>query len=107
MLYPSPGFYTKTGMMCVTNHSGATSGMKTKVNHMNTNLLRSCVGLAVVCFLLSLGQSLLAGPSPAAGLLVQAYTTLEQADHDYNGHRKAAMNQIEATAKLLGVRIRG
>ena len=74
---------------------------------MKINLYRSFVGLAVVCFVLSFGQSLVAAPAPAAGLLVQAYTTLEQADHDYKGHRMAAMKQIEAAAKLLGVKVRG
>jgi hypothetical protein len=74
---------------------------------MRTNLYRYLVGLAVVCLALSFGQHLFAGPSPAAGLLVQAYTTLELADHDYKGHRAAAMKQIEAAAKLLGVSVRG
>jgi hypothetical protein len=74
---------------------------------MKIHLYRSFVGLAVVCSVLSFGQNLVAAPAPAAGLLVQAYTTLEQADHDYKGHRKAAMKQIEAAAKLLGVKVRG
>ena len=74
---------------------------------MNLNLVRSIVSLAVVCSALSFGRSLVAGPSPEANLLVQAYTTLEQADHDYKGHRIAAMRQIEAAAKLLGVQVRG
>ena len=71
------------------------------------NLCRSFVGLVVVCCALSFGQSLVAAPAPVAGLLVQAYNTLEQADHDYKGHRRAAMKQIEAAAKLLGVKVRG
>ena len=74
---------------------------------MKINFYRSFIGLAAVCFALSFGQNLVAAPSPSAGLLVQAYTTLEQADHDYKGHRKAAMKQIEAAAKLLGVKVRG
>jgi hypothetical protein len=74
---------------------------------MKIDLVRSFVGLAVVCSLLCFGRSLDAGPSPAAGLLVQAYATLGQADHDYKGHRVAAMKQIEAAAKLLGVNVRG
>lgn len=74
---------------------------------MKSNLYRSFVGLAVVGFVLSFGQSLVAAPSPAAGLLVQAYTTLEQADHDYKGHRVAAMKQIEAAARLLGANVHG
>jgi hypothetical protein len=74
---------------------------------MKINFYRSFIGLAVVCSVLSFGQNLVAAPAPAAGLLVRAYTTLEQADHDYKGHRKAAMKQIEAAAKLLGVKVRG
>jgi hypothetical protein len=74
---------------------------------MKTGLYPHIVSLAVVCFALSFSQHLFAGPSPAAGLLVQAYATLEQADHDYKGHRVAAMKQIEAAAKLLGVSVRG
>jgi hypothetical protein len=74
---------------------------------MKMNLYRSFIGLAAVCFALAFNQSLVAGPPPAAGLLVQAYSTLEQADHDYKGHRVAAMKQIEAAARLLGVNVRG
>ena len=74
---------------------------------MRISFCRSIVGLAAVCFALSFGQNLVAAPSPSAGLLVQAYTTLEQADHDYKGHRIAAMKQIEAAGKLLGVTIGG
>ena len=74
---------------------------------MKINLVRLFVGLAVVCSVLWFSRSAIAGPSPAAGLLVQAYTTLEQADHDYKGHRVAAMKQIEAAAKLLGVNVSG
>jgi hypothetical protein len=76
-------------------------------NDMRINLYRSFVGLAVVGFMLSFGQSLVAAPSPPAGLLVQAYATLGRADHDYKGHRIAAMKQIEAAAKLLGVDVHG
>lgn len=74
---------------------------------MRTGLYRHIVSLVVVCFALSFSQRLFAGPSPAAGLLVQAYTALEQADHDYKGHRVAAMKQIEAAARLLGVSVHG
>jgi len=63
--------------------------------------------MAVACCLLCFSRSVIAGPPPVAGLLVQAYTTLERADHDYKGHRHAAMKQIEAAAKLLGVNVRG
>lgn len=82
--------------------------MTTKIqNDMKNRLPRSIVSLAVVCLVFSLGRSLFAGPSPAGELLVQAYATLERADHDYKGHRVAAMKQIEAAGKLLGVHPRG
>jgi hypothetical protein len=48
-----------------------------------------------------------AAPSPAGALLVQAYTVPEQADHDYKGHRIAAMKQIESAGRLVGVNVRG
>jgi len=62
------------------------------------------IGLLVVCLALFVGQRLIAAP---ADLLVQAYTALERADHDYKGHRVAAMKEIERAGKLLGVTIRG
>ena len=74
---------------------------------MNMNIVRSCISLAVVCSLLSFAQGVSAGPAASGDLLVQAYTSLERADHDYKGHRKAAMEQVEAAAKLLGVNVRG
>ena len=93
-------------MGSVTLLGDETSDISTKMN-MKINHCRSLVGLAIVSFLLSFGHSVVAAPAPAAGLLVQAYSTLEQADHDYKGHRKAAMKQIEAAARLLGVSVRG
>ena len=74
---------------------------------MNVRIRRLFLTVVVGCALLFSGRSLFAGPPPAAGLLVQAYTTLEQADHDYKGHRHAAMKQIEAAGKLLGIKVRG
>ena len=74
---------------------------------MRTNVVRPFVGLAVICLALSFAYRLLAGPAASGDLLVQAYTTLERADHDYKGHRVAAMKQIEAAGKLLGVTVGG
>ena len=68
---------------------------------------RSLVYLVVVGLALAFSLKLVAGPAPSADLLQQAYTTLEQADHDYKGHRIAAMKQIEAAGKLLGLNLRG
>ena len=42
-----------------------------------------------------------------AELLREAYQILERADHDYKGHRHAAMHQIEEAAKHLGVHLQG
>jgi len=74
---------------------------------MRTNVFRPVVGLAVICLALSFGYRLVAGPVASGELLVQAYTALAQADHDYKGHRVAAMKQIEAAGKLLGVSVQG
>lgn len=40
-------------------------------------------------------------------LLREAYGILEQADHDYKGHRHAAMHQIAEAARHLGVKLHG
>ena len=74
---------------------------------MKPTLIRSIVGLAVLCSVLCAGRNLVVASPASAGLLVQAYTTLAQADHDYKGHRVAAMKHIEAAARLLGVNVRG
>jgi hypothetical protein len=74
---------------------------------MKIRLLRSLAGLVAASAVLLGGLNILAAPSPAGNLLVQAYTTLERADHDYKGHRIAAMKQIEAAGKALGVKVRG
>jgi hypothetical protein len=42
-----------------------------------------------------------------ADLLRQAYGELASADHDYKGHRAAAMKRIEEAGKMLGVRLHG
>jgi hypothetical protein len=39
--------------------------------------------------------------------LQAAYRTLEAANHDYKGHRKSAMREIDRACKLLGVTPRG
>ena len=36
-----------------------------------------------------------------------AYSTLAEANHNYFGHRKAAMKQIQAAAQLLGIDLQG
>jgi len=80
-------------------------------NNIMTNLsnlwFRSLAQVAVVCLALSFSMKLSAGPAAPGDLLRQAYTALEQADHDYKGYRIAAMKQIEAAGKLLGINLRG
>jgi hypothetical protein len=48
-----------------------------------------------------------AANATASGPLPEAYHLLKSADHDYKGHRARAMHQIEAAARLLGMRIAG
>lgn len=45
--------------------------------------------------------------SKEAGMLHQAYRILATGDHDYKGHRAAAMKQVKAAADLLGLDLRG
>ncbi len=73
---------------------------------MRARILRVSGTLALVCFILSVCRTAVAGPAPGE-LLREAYIRLERADHDYKGHRKDAMEQIEKAAKLLGVKVRG
>jgi len=40
-------------------------------------------------------------------LLIAAYGNLANANHDYDGHRVAAMKQIEGAAKVLGIDLHG
>jgi hypothetical protein len=77
------------------------------MTNLNKLCFRSLAQVAIVCLALAFSLKLTAGPAPAGDLLQQAYTTLEQADHDYKGHRVAAMKQIEAAGKLLGLNLRG
>ncbi|MGD0816463.1 MAG: hypothetical protein ABSA83_22970 [Verrucomicrobiota bacterium] len=42
-----------------------------------------------------------------ANLLQQAYGELASADHDYKGHRVAAMRKLQAAGKALGVTLYG
>jgi hypothetical protein len=42
-----------------------------------------------------------------ADALQLAYSTLAEANHNYFGHRKAAMKQVQAAAQLLGIDLQG
>lgn len=73
---------------------------------MKTNAFRSFAAATIFCVILSVSLSVFAGPG-SGDLLVQAYTALEQADHDYKGRRVDAMHEIEKAGKELGVAIGG
>jgi len=55
---------------------------------------------------LILGLAVNASAAPV-DLLRQAYGELASADHDYKGHRRAAMAKVEGAARLLGARLGG
>ncbi len=46
-------------------------------------------------------------PSDISGKLTEAYAALDRADHDYKGHRIAAMKQIEEAGKELKLNLGG
>ncbi len=73
---------------------------------MNTKIKRLAAGVVVAVLTVFFSARVLAGPAPGP-LLAQAYGSLAAADHDYKGHRAAAMKQIEEAGKLLGVNVRG
>ena len=66
-----------------------------KITSLRPWLLALILGLAVNSY---------AAP---VDLLRQAYGEMASADHDYKGHRKAAMRQVEGAAKLLRARLGG
>lgn len=66
-----------------------------KITSFRPWLLALCLGLAVNVY---------AAPT---GLLEQAYSELASADHDYKGHRAAAMKKLEEAGKVLGVTFHG
>jgi len=74
---------------------------------MNNRPFQSLAYVVVVGLALTFSMKLSAQPVAAGSLLQQAYTALEQADHDYKGHRIAAMKQVEAAGKRLGLNLRG
>jgi hypothetical protein len=77
---------------------------------MKTQLSRSITSLTLVGLMFSLCMSAWAGPRPRArtdDLLVQAYSALANANHNYAGQRTAAMNHLKKAGDLLGIRMRG
>jgi len=62
----------------------------------------------MVGLLVSFCTSAVARTRPSTqDLLVQAYSALAAANHDYNGHRLEAMEHIRKAGDFMGVKIRG
>jgi hypothetical protein len=78
---------------------------------MNTKSRLAVAILALICFAAlptnAVAQNAPANPAALVATLQQAYVTLGEADHDYHGHRDAAMKDIAAAALLLGTDITG
>ena len=78
---------------------------------MNMRSRTSTAAAFVLVVLLSCFTTRLASAaSPAVSesdSLKNAYATLSKADHDYKGHRRAAMDHIERACNLLGTPIKG
>ena len=72
------------------------------MNH--TSFLRGSILLAIILLIFGLITRAQAQNSSFA-LLNDAYATLAQAKHDYQGHRVRAMKQIEAALGELGGKI--
>jgi hypothetical protein len=52
-------------------------------------------------------QTVAFGDSAEAGMMHRAYRILAYGDHDYKGHRLAAMNQVKVAAQMLGLDLSG
>jgi hypothetical protein len=75
---------------------------------MNTKkALRIFIAFATVVLALGLVTRVQAQSGGAVTLLDDAYATLAQADHDYKGHRVAAMKLIKLAVEDLGGKISG
>ena len=73
---------------------------------MTTQLIHRCSVLLATIFLFGfVAQAQV--QSGSAALLDDAYATLAQAKHDYDGHRVKAMKQIEAALGELGAKVTG
>jgi len=70
---------------------------------MKTQALRFCITAAMLALFLIGAVNVRAQSVNSTNLLTQAYAVLSVADHDYKGHRVAAMKQIAAAAKVVGV----
>ena len=73
---------------------------------MKPSYLTSSIRIAAIALALSFGVRAYAAETPREEL-AHSYRLLERADHDYDGHRIAAMKEIEAAGKDLGIQLRG
>jgi protein-tyrosine-phosphatase len=64
-----------------------------------------CISIAVIAFLFSFG--LAAHAEPPRDELAHAYHLLKKADHDYDGHRVKAMEEVRVAASDLGIELGG
>ncbi len=62
--------------------------------------------IAAIVLALSFGARVHAAETPREEL-AHAYRLLERADHDYDGHRVAAMKEVEIAGKDLGIVLKG
>lgn len=73
----------------------------------NAFLLRYSTLLAVLLLAFGLVTRAQAQATGSAALLDDAYATLAQAKHDYQGHRVRAMKQIDAALGVIGAKVSG
>jgi hypothetical protein len=79
-----------------------------KFEAMKNNLfLRCSTVLATILLAFGLVTHVEAQSASYITLLDDAYATLAQAKHDYNGHRVRAMKQIEAALGEVGGKVSG
>lgn len=71
----------------------------------NSKLKAGISGLVVALLMCFVGRAS-AAETPQAQL-VHAYLLLKHGNHDYEGHRVAALEHVAAAAKELGIEMRG
>jgi hypothetical protein len=74
---------------------------------ITNSFLRGWIGPATLLLTFVLVAPVHADTAGSITLLNDAYATLAQANHDYQGHRVRAMKQIEAALNVLGEKISG
>jgi cytochrome c556 len=74
---------------------------------MTNNLFLRCSALLAMLLAFGLVTSVQAQSASSTALLDDAYATLAQANHDYKGHRVAAMKQIKLALGEFGGKGKG